>query len=683
MTRIYIEDNELDLNAELTNSITYAIDDLANLDSKTTSFSKTIVLPGTAKNNALLGNIFELNNSNFTADSLPNVGYNFNASKSAKCRIDVNGLQIIKGVFRLLEITCVDGIYEYECAVFGELGGFVSKLGNRRLEDLDFSAYDHDYTVANITGSWNNAVAGSGYYYPLIDIGNVSTNKKDYQYQALRPALFVREYIDKIITGAGYTWESNFFNTNFFKRLGIPHNTKQLTKVSSTGLDVRFGSTTQELSDGGGSHLITYNTLTSLGNFTTGDNGTFTYGGPSAIAGKLKLRLFGYYKYYGANELGITLNGSPDYIFPTTGTDFENFDITMESDITITPSGTYGAVIYANSEDFFYNVVITDAFLTFVSTSSIPVNVVYGEAIQVNDTIPRGIFQKDFFASILKMFYLMVTEDKFKDKHLIIEPYIDFFNTDPATYQNWSNLIDHSKVIKIKPMSEANARYYELKYKSDSDFWNEAYRKKYTEGYGDRIFDNGLEFAKEKETVEVIFSNSVLVGYAGEDKVVPTIYKKSGTAPSEIEDRIDHNIRIMQFKKITGVASWDIKNGGTVLGSYTDYGYGGHLDDPDAPDADICFGVPKELNFILASGDLSNNLSNTYYSPYLAEITDKDSRLLTCYVKLNEIDIYNLDFSKFIFIDGGLYRLQKVTDYTPGVNDTTMVDFLRVIYTTY
>ena len=79
-------------------------------------------------------------------------------------RIEVDGMQIIKGVFifRLLEIIR-DGRYiEYECAVFGELGGFVNALGNSRLEDLDFSAYNHSYTYANITGSWS-FTAGSGY----------------------------------------------------------------------------------------------------------------------------------------------------------------------------------------------------------------------------------------------------------------------------------------------------------------------------------------------------------------------------------------------------------------------------------------------------------------------------------------------------------------------------------------
>jgi hypothetical protein len=52
-------------------------------------------------------------------------------------------------------------------------------------------------------------------------------------------------------------------------------------------------------------------------------------------------------------------------------------------------------------------------------------------------------------------------------------------------------------------------------------------------------------------------------------------------------------------------------------------------------------------------------------------------------VKLNDNEIYNLDFSKFIYIDGGLYRLQKLIDYAPNENETTKAEFLRVIYTTY
>ena len=214
MIRLFIEDKELDVNQGFSNQITYAIDDLQNLDSKATAFSKTIVLPGTANNNRLLGNIFEFGSANFTVDGAANVGYNFNASRSAKMKMEYNGVQVIKGTLRLLEIIIDDGIIEYEIALFGELGGFFAKLGNRRIEDLDFSAYNHTYNHTQIVHSWENLQYGKGYYYPLIDYGNVSTDKQNYDYRAFRPGLFVGEIFDKIITGNGYTWESEFFKTN-------------------------------------------------------------------------------------------------------------------------------------------------------------------------------------------------------------------------------------------------------------------------------------------------------------------------------------------------------------------------------------------------------------------------------------------------------------------------------------
>ena len=83
----------------------------------------------------------------------------------------------------------------------------------------------------------------------------------------------------------------------------------------------------------------------------------------------------------------------------------------------------------------------------------------------------------------------------------------------------------------------------------------------------------------------------------------------------------------------------------------------------------------------MVAGALSNNLFNAFYSSYLAEITDKDSRLLTVKMKFSESDIYNLDFGRYVLIDNVLYRLQKIIDYTPG--ELCTVQLLRVISTNY
>jgi hypothetical protein len=704
MTRIFIEDNELDINAGFSQMINYSIDDLNNLDSKTTSFTKTIVLPGTSKNNRLLGNIFEFANSNYTVNGA-NVNYNFNASKSAKARIEVNGLQVIKGTLRLLEIIIDGEFVEYEVALFGELGGFFSKLGASKLTDLDFSAYNHQYNVTNIESSWNNAGNGSGYYYPLIDYGNTSpTNdanffKKSFYYTAFRPAFFVREYINKIITSAGYTWESNFFNTNFFKRLIVPNNQSRLA-YKKTRI---FNGVPSGTIGGGGVPII--NQLES--NFTTADNKTWTYTGAQTFSGSVNLKLAGTWRISNQAILGNkvvrfnlykngvflcndnTIFGTPPSQIGGLGNATTNVPFSFSvnyapfnSFFTLATNDTFSVTMDSISGTDAISVNITGISMTLDGSPTLtPAN--YNDNLIVSDSLPKGILQKDFFASILKMFNLMVTEDRFTEKKLVIEPYVDFYDLSRASYNDWSDKVDRSQVIKIKPMSEINARYYDIKFKQDADNFNEQYRKKFVVGYGDYRFDNQLEFAKDTSTTEVIFSASPLVGYTGNDKIFPAIYKLNNTT----EEMIEHNIRIMQAKKITGRTSWKIYSSAKVFnvpvsyGTYTAYGYAGHLDDPFNPASDLNFGIPEQINFNLTTGTLSNNLFNTYYSPYFAEITDKDSRLVTCKMKLMERDINTLDFTKFIWIDGVLYRLYKIVDYSEG--ELCEVQLLRVIYTTY
>jgi hypothetical protein len=681
MTRIFIEGYELDLTQGISNQITYAIDDLQNLDSKSTSFTKTIVLPGTANNNKLLGNIFEFNNANFDNPLDANVLANFNASRNAVARIEVNGLQIMKGVLRLLEIVHIDGAIEYECAIFGELGGFINALANNRIEDLNFDSYNHTYSYANIVASWDTS-GSTGYCYPLVDYGNVSTGtygvaKKDFQYTTFKPALFLREYITKIIANSGYTYECDFFDTAKFRNIVIPNNQKQLTKETNNNLALTK-AISQSMNTGGTQDFVSYETkVGSLFTSTIGDT-LFTYTGTPTLTTTLTIELFGNYTL-AARPLTIALlkNGVVIPLSSQTynGTDLLYYNKTLSVQFATNDTLRVRTTCVLDIGD---EVNVDESTINILNDVATTAPIELGDQIIINNIIPKGIFQKDLFISVLKMFNLLVTEDKNKTNHLIIKPYIDFWTGDIL---DWSDKMDRSKAIKIKPMSEVNARYYNFKYKQDNDFYNEDYRKKFNEGYGDRIYDNGLEFAKDTESVEVIFAASPLFGTSTTDKVFPAIYKKSNENTKE--DSMDHVVRILQIKKVTSVASWNILNLATNLGSNTAYLYAGHLNNPTTPNDDINYGAPQQLYFNLTSGDLSNNLFNTYYSSYLAEITDKDSRLLNAYFNLTDLDIFNLDFSKFIYIDGGLYRINKVMDYSPENNELTKVDLLRVIEKEY
>jgi hypothetical protein len=135
----------------------------------------------------------------------------------------------------------------------------------------------------------------------------------------------------------------------------------------------------------------------------------------------------------------------------------------------------------------------------------------------------------------------------------------------------------------------------------------------------------------------------------------------------------------MMAKKITGVSSWSITNNGAAIGAaLTAYGYAGHFDDPVNPTKDINFGAASEIYFDPLTYP-TNNLFNDYWSAYIAEIADKDSKILTCHVYLNDLDIAQLDFSKPVFIDGVLWRINKVMDYDSTSGELTKVELLKVI----
>lgn len=681
-TEIYIEEQKIDLLQDISTEFTYAIDDVSEFGSRNTSFSKTISIPGTATNNLVFGYIFELNNANFTDNTLPNVGYNFNVTKQANCKIFIDKVQIFKGTLRILEIVVDKETIEYQCSVFGELGGFINQLGNKRLEDLDFSAYNHTYSVANISASWDNA-GGSGYYYPLIDYGNVSTGtygvaKKDFQYTAFRPALYVKEYIQKIFANTDYTFNCSFFDSALFKRLIIPHNQTNITALNNTSLDANADIQTINTNL---NNFVEF-TMVTAGSFTLDiTKQLFTYTGTPTITTDIQLTLRGDVTFYNPSlpNFSVILKKDGAEIgrqdFDASINDFMDCTISVAG-ISFATNNTMQVEILGNG--IILNIILGEVKLTTTTPTQVQINL--GETITINDTIPKGIFQKDFFMSIVKMFNLYVYENKFNDKELVISPYVDFYPTTSATALDWTNKIDRAKPISIKPLSEVNARYYNYKFKSDNDFYGENYRKKYTEGYGDFIYDTEFDFVKETDTLEVIFAASTLYQATGQDKVFPAIYKKSNS--NNAEDRMDSIIRIMQTKKITGVGSWNIMNTTTNLASYTSYGYAGHLDDPINPTNDINFGAPKEIQFRPNSYP-TTNVFNAFHSPYLAEITSKDSKLLTCFGLLDIVDIFNLDFSKYVWIDGVLFRLNKVENFNPMEYNTTKLSFLKVIETSY
>jgi hypothetical protein len=108
---------------------------------------------------------------------------------------------------------------------------------------MNWQELDHDYTRVNQENSWDTSyirggivtpfALGEGYVYPMINYGN-DTDINVYNVNEMFPAVYAKEYIDRMFLDAGYTYTSNFFNASLFRHLIIPFNGKEFSPLQST-----------------------------------------------------------------------------------------------------------------------------------------------------------------------------------------------------------------------------------------------------------------------------------------------------------------------------------------------------------------------------------------------------------------------------------------------------------------
>ena len=298
-----------------------------------------------------------------------------------------------------------------------------------------------------------------------------------------------------------------------------------------------------------------------------------------------------------------------------------------------------------------------------------------GNTLDMFDAIPKKIKQKDFFMSLVKMFNLYVQTDTANDRNLFIEPRDDFYNN---TINDWSQKLDISKPLEFLPMGALDSQRYVFTYKPDKDYYNELYTTTWGEIYGERLKRVENDFLKNEYKTELIFSPTPSVGQSYNDKVIPTIKKVDNNGQ---EVRTVSNIRILFYGGLKDtVYTWTHQS--TLVADQIElqYPYAGHYDDPFTPTIDINFGLTKEIYWDNTFNTITwtdNNLYNKYYSKFINEITDVNSKIVKGHFYLKPSDIRKLSFREQYYFDGAYFRLNKVENYNP-MTPITKCEFLKI-----
>ena len=243
---VYANNTALDTYEDFDISLNYQISDITDITTRNTSFSKTITLPGTAKNNEFFKNIFELN-IDLSVSS-------YNPKVAIPCSIKIGDEEVFSGNLQLIKVITNQKLVEYEIIVSGILKNLLYNFGDYFLSDLNFNEYNHTRTITNISNSWDYTIVkngsnfdatglGEGYVYPFINYGNSqNVGSLSYVYDQY-PALYLKTIIDKLFDYAGYSYTSNFFNSVYFKSLIVPFTSDRLqySETELSGLTTTIG----------------------------------------------------------------------------------------------------------------------------------------------------------------------------------------------------------------------------------------------------------------------------------------------------------------------------------------------------------------------------------------------------------------------------------------------------------
>lgn len=720
MGEVLIEGRRLDVFEGFSFSFNYGIADVRNPNKRSTEYSKTIKCPSTPNNDRLFGHIYDVNIANPYDSASLNVEVNFNPNKKASAIVLSDSLTVMTGVVQLRKVTIEKSKYVYEVVFIGKLKNIFSVLGDSQLNDfdddgnplIDFSDLDHKLSRNVISDSWSNT---DGYVYPMIDYGLSydfdSTGKRIYDVGKFRPAVFLKNVVDRLFDYAGFTYTSAFLDSTFFSKLIIPWYLESFTLTDDQITERQFVAASG----------IQQNIITNL---TPDTNSANSYTrlefldsiDPSNLWNESLFEFspfaIGYYKFTSNISITVERIGSSTLtgVLPatlvvwrksgstTTVIDSVQFDIDLPDSPLIGQVSTttlsfetqqqlcfIGDDIYV---EIWYNDVqlstLAGDYTVEMDTGSSFFNSVSEQQIFENADVYMNNFtpsvkMSDLLLSVFKMFNLYAEVDPNNDNNLIIETRAEYYADAPV--KDWTYKLARNETITLEPLGLLTAKEYIYTYSEDSDYYNERYQEARGYAYGRRRKEIDNDFITNKNEVEVVFSPSPLVNDGNTSRIITKVYD------SDIEDGrkpTDMNIRVLYYGGLKpSTPEWIFRSGSATVTTESFYPYSGHLDDPINPSIDLNFGIPLEL-FYSANGytgaiSYTNaNLFNLYHRDYVDEITDKDSKVLTAMFRLDSFDINTLDFRNQILIDNGYWRLNKIMNYNPFKEDLTKVELIKI-----
>tara|TARA_R110002020_G_scaffold164573_1_gene351373 strand:- start:13905 stop:16895 length:2991 start_codon:yes stop_codon:yes gene_type:complete len=352
----------------------------------------------------------------------------------------------------------------------------------------------------------------------------------------------------------------------------------------------------------------------------------------------------------------------------------------------------------------------------------------YNQTVDIPSCFDPSTTQKDFLKDLSDRFNLVMQTDPDTPSNLLVEPMQDFLNL--GTTKFWTDKIDLSKEVRIKPTSSLRFNKIEFTDKEDTDFMNKFVKQYFPEdnvlGNYKASFDTGAyangkelknkplfspyiveEVPKSLTDSEVSTYASRLAlhrGYSYDDNgnitygsTNPKLFYYGGRPvplignPSTPNDGVNYNLWLWWGQSDgDGYVTWNkhLFNEYPLCSAYQV--------DRDVNDVTGTTGINENTKVLRWNCDyvfggttdalnwnegLRRGFYELYWRDYLGQIYHQDSRIMTCYIRLNEIDIANFKFNDQIFIKDSYWRIMEIQNYQAGTGVSVKVKLIKVVET--
>jgi len=703
--------------------LSLSVDDFKNVAEKVQSYSKAFNLPATKRNNQIFDNIFEITRTDN--------GLNFNPYKRTKAILKQDGFLLFEGYLRMLDISDKSGETSYNVNLYSEVVALADVLGDKTFSELDFKELEHEYNKTQIQYSWNDTGTGITYTnastsgfrnandtvkYPFVDwthqqliggstgTGAISGNPEYTNLgQIFRPFINIKYLIDRIFQVVPFTYESEFFDTDDFKKLYMDFNWGSGNApelIDSTGYypmywynngiggvaNIATTSFTNMILNSVVPILVNppppnYNTSThiitsTVANETYDIGYSYTIENTDSSARTVECQwLYNSTPINPSGVITIAAGGTFNY-----GGTFTQIMPTVGDTLQVQFKASVGSVVRQKQDTSIY----TASTAMNVGVSSVTTNTLL-------QTLRGELGQWDFLKGLLTMFNLVTLPDEDNPSNIKIEPYKNIFissgdTANPNFFDNtsteldWTDKIDVSE-MKLMPLTDLNKKTI-FKFVEDEDDFAFMNYKRQVDGhlYGSKKYDATAFtiLAGEDEIIAEPFAATVVKPLEDmwSDIITPALYSMNEDGTSEA---FENSPRIMynNGKKTTAFDYYIPEQNGLASSNLDTYLQFSHLTSlPPGAIAtqrrDFHFG---ECQLINVGAPANDNLFNLYWLPYYSELYNPDTRIMTIKVNLSPSDINTFNFNDTIFIKNRTFRVNKI-DYKP--NDLATVEFILI-----